>query len=86
MACTISLMTLCAFSRRSEAFDNKASLGFFQGRLYLFEHHVCFYVNVFGYVKTKVIPVKGITSVRKAKTVALFHNALEVSTAPRIAA
>jgi len=50
-----------------------------QGRLYLFEQHVCFYANVFGYVKKKVIPVKQITNVRKAKYAALFHNAVEIS-------
>ena len=29
-----------------------------QGRLYLFQHHVCFYSNLFGFVKAKVIPLK----------------------------
>lgn len=29
-----------------------------QGRLYVFEHYVCFYANVFGYVKKIIIPLK----------------------------
>lgn len=29
-----------------------------QGRLYVFEHYVCFHANVFGYVKKIIIPLK----------------------------
>ena len=29
-----------------------------QGRLYLFQHHVCFYSNLFGFIKSKVIPLQ----------------------------
>lgn len=29
-----------------------------QGRLYLFQQHVCFYSNLFGFVKSKVIPLQ----------------------------
>ena len=29
-----------------------------QGRMYVFEHYVCFYANVFGYIKKLVIPLK----------------------------
>lgn len=29
-----------------------------QGRMYVFDHHVCFYSNLFGYVKAKIIPLK----------------------------
>lgn len=29
-----------------------------QGRLYVFEHYVCFHANVFGYVKNIIIPLK----------------------------
>lgn len=29
-----------------------------QGRLYVFEHYVCFYSKVFGYVKKASIPLK----------------------------
>lgn len=29
-----------------------------QGRIYVFEHYVCFYANIFGYVKKLVIPLK----------------------------
>lgn len=28
------------------------------GRMYVFEHYVCFHSNVFGYVKNKSIPLK----------------------------
>ena len=28
------------------------------GRMYVFEHYVCFHSNVFGYVKNKTIPLK----------------------------
>jgi GRAM domain len=28
------------------------------GRMYVFEHFVCFHSNVFGYVKDKAIPLK----------------------------
>jgi len=29
-----------------------------QGRMYVFEHYVCFHSNVLGYVKNKIIPLK----------------------------
>lgn len=28
------------------------------GRMYVFEQHVCFHSNVFGYVKNKIIPLR----------------------------
>ena len=40
-----------------------------QGRMYVFEHYVCFHSNVLGYVKNKIIPLKvtlGPTSRRAA--------------------
>ena len=29
-----------------------------QGRIYVFEHYVCFHANVFGYIKKVVIPLR----------------------------
>lgn len=49
-----------------------------QGHMYLFEHYVCFYSNIFGYEKKKIIVLKDVTSVRKAKTAGLFPNAIEI--------
>lgn len=49
-----------------------------QGHMYLFEHYVCFYSNIFGYEKKKVIILKDVTCVRKARTAGLFPNAIEI--------
>ncbi|KAI5082734.1 hypothetical protein GOP47_0002477 [Adiantum capillus-veneris] len=49
-----------------------------QGHMYLFEHYVCFYSNIFGYEKKKIIVLKDVTSVRKARTAGLFPNAIEI--------
>ncbi|RWR87420.1 protein VASCULAR ASSOCIATED DEATH 1, chloroplastic isoform X2 [Cinnamomum micranthum f. kanehirae] len=49
-----------------------------QGHMYLFVHHICFYSNIFGFETRKIIPLHEITCVRKAKTVAIFHNAIEI--------
>ena len=29
-----------------------------QGHLYIFNHHICFYCNIFGFVQKRVIPFK----------------------------
>eukprot|EP00854_Cymbomonas_tetramitiformis_P005390 gene5390-6537_t len=50
-----------------------------EGRLYLFDNYVCFYANVFGYIKRKVIPLKDVTGVRKAKTAIVVPNAVEIT-------
>jgi hypothetical protein len=50
-----------------------------QGHMYLFERYVCFYSNIFGYEKKKIIPLKDITCVRKAKTAGVFPNAIEIT-------
>eukprot|EP00897_Mesotaenium_endlicherianum_P005128 jgi/Mesen1/4643/ME000241S03682 len=47
-----------------------------QGHLYLFERHVCFYSAIWG--EKKVIPLKGVTAVRKANHAKFFPNAVEV--------
>ncbi|XP_062189113.1 protein VASCULAR ASSOCIATED DEATH 1, chloroplastic-like isoform X2 [Phragmites australis] len=50
----------------------------FQGHMYLFLHHICFYSNIFGYETKKTIPLQEVTDVRKAKTAAIFPNAIEI--------
>ncbi|KAF6149976.1 hypothetical protein GIB67_008697 [Kingdonia uniflora] len=51
-----------------------------QGHMYLFVHNICFYSNIFGFETKKIIPFDDVTSVRKAKTAAIFPNAIEIST------
>lgn len=47
-----------------------------QGRMFVFEEYVCFHANIFGYVKTKVMPLNEVTSVRRCKHVG-FPNSIE---------
>eukprot|EP00899_Mesostigma_viride_P000531 jgi/Mesvir1/10479/Mv21719-RA.1 len=49
-----------------------------QGHMYLFDKHVCFYSNIFGYEKKKCIPLTDVTAVRKAKTALIVPNAIEI--------
>ena len=49
-----------------------------QGRMYLFTDHVCFYSNVFGYTKIKTIALKDVTIVKRAYTVQVVPNAVEI--------
>ncbi|XP_042483039.1 protein VASCULAR ASSOCIATED DEATH 1, chloroplastic [Macadamia integrifolia] len=49
-----------------------------QGHMYLFVHHICFYSNIFGFETKKIIPFNEVTCVRKAKTAAIFPNAIEI--------
>ncbi|XP_074570319.1 protein VASCULAR ASSOCIATED DEATH 1, chloroplastic-like isoform X2 [Curcuma longa] len=49
-----------------------------QGHMYLFIHHICFYSNIFGFETKRIIPLNQVTDVRKAKTVAIFPNAIEI--------
>ncbi|CAA0820352.1 Protein VASCULAR ASSOCIATED DEATH 1-chloroplastic [Striga hermonthica] len=49
-----------------------------QGHMYLFVHYICFYSNLFGFETKKVIPFHEITSVRRAKAVAVFPTAIEI--------
>ncbi|URD84595.1 GRAM domain-containing protein 1A-like [Musa troglodytarum] len=51
---------------------------FLQGHMYLFTHHICFYSNIFGFETKKIILFHEVTCVRKAKTVAIFPNAIEI--------
>lgn len=48
-----------------------------QGRLYVFQRHVCFWANIFGSVVTETIDLRDVTIVRKAKTMNIVPNALE---------
>ncbi|KAK9102865.1 hypothetical protein Sjap_020119 [Stephania japonica] len=50
----------------------------FQGHMYLFLHHICFYSNIFGYETKRAIPFHEVTCIRKAKTAAIFPNAIEI--------
>lgn len=54
-----------------------------QGHMYLFLHHICFYSNIFGYETKKTIPLQDVTDVRKAKTAAIFPNAIEIVAGPK---
>ncbi|KAL8263537.1 hypothetical protein R6Q59_021667 [Mikania micrantha] len=49
-----------------------------QGHMYLFLHHVCFYSNLFGFETKKIISFNEITSVKRAKTAAIFPTAIEL--------
>ncbi|KAK9142886.1 hypothetical protein Syun_012286 [Stephania yunnanensis] len=50
----------------------------FQGHMYLFLHHICFYSNIFGFETKRAIPFHEVTCIRKAKTAAIFPNAIEI--------
>uniref|UniRef100_A0A061R0Z2 Gram domain-containing protein 1a-like n=1 Tax=Tetraselmis sp. GSL018 TaxID=582737 RepID=A0A061R0Z2_9CHLO len=49
-----------------------------QGRLYLLSNFLCFYSNVFGFVKKLVIPLKDVDAIRKKKNVKVIPNSIEV--------
>ena len=48
-----------------------------QGHMYVFQHSLCFYCNIFGYVQKRVTPLTAVTTVRKRKSYGL-PNAIEV--------
>lgn len=48
-----------------------------QGRMYIFEHYLCFYSNVFGWVKQKVIPLHSVKEITKKRNYG-FPNSVEV--------
>ncbi|KAK6119351.1 hypothetical protein DH2020_046907 [Rehmannia glutinosa] len=54
-----------------------------QGHMYLFVHCICFYSNLFGFETKKIIPFREITSVRRAKAVAVFPTAIEIIAAEK---
>ncbi|PIN00762.1 hypothetical protein CDL12_26732 [Handroanthus impetiginosus] len=49
-----------------------------QGHMYVFVRSICFYSNLFGFETKKIIPFHEITSVRRAKAVAVFPTAIEI--------
>ncbi|KAJ0051881.1 hypothetical protein Pint_00099 [Pistacia integerrima] len=49
-----------------------------QGHMYLFDHYICFYSNIFGFETKKIVPFHEITIVRRAKTAGIFPNAIEI--------
>jgi hypothetical protein len=49
-----------------------------QGRMYVFDHHVCFSCSLFGYHKIKVIPLDRIIEVKKKKNVGFPNSILIV--------
>ncbi|GMH39911.1 hypothetical protein BSKO_07815 [Bryopsis sp. KO-2023] len=49
----------------------------FQGRMYIFENYVCFYSNLFGWVKKKTIPMREITDVAKKRNYG-FPNSIQI--------
>ncbi|XP_074280030.1 protein VASCULAR ASSOCIATED DEATH 1, chloroplastic-like isoform X2 [Silene latifolia] len=46
--------------------------------MYLFDHYICFYSNIFGFESKKIIPFEDVTTVRRAKTAGIFPNAIEI--------
>lgn len=50
-----------------------------QGRMYVFENHVCFYSNVFRSNTNVKIPFEKITLINRAKTALVFPNAIEIT-------
>ncbi|EPS59808.1 hypothetical protein M569_14998, partial [Genlisea aurea] len=54
-----------------------------QGHMYLFDHYICFYSNLFGFETKRIIPFQEITSIRRAKAVAVFPTAIEIITSEK---
>ncbi|GAA5899383.1 hypothetical protein JCM8208_001633 [Rhodotorula glutinis] len=51
-----------------------------QGRLYISEHHLSFYANIFGWVTSLVIPFSEVCSIEKRMTAYVIPNAIQVAT------
>ena len=51
-----------------------------QGRMYVFNSHVCFHADIFGYVKKIVVRLPDVVVVKKACTAFIVPNALEIRT------
>ncbi|KAI9278893.1 hypothetical protein BDA99DRAFT_531623 [Phascolomyces articulosus] len=49
-----------------------------QGHLYVFEHHICFKANFFGWTTKIEFSISNIISIEKRKTIKLFPNAIEI--------
>ncbi|BGP30772.1 hypothetical protein JCM10296v2_002529 [Rhodotorula toruloides] len=51
-----------------------------QGRLYISEHHLCFYANIFGWVTSLTIPFSEVCSIEKRMTAYVIPNAIQIAT------
>lgn len=49
-----------------------------QGRMYVFENYVCFYSNLFGWVKQKAIPLMEVSEVSKKRNYG-FPNSIQIA-------
>lgn len=49
-----------------------------QGRLFIFERHLCFHSSLFGYQKAKVIPLDAVIEIDKKKNVG-FPNSIQIT-------
>jgi hypothetical protein len=48
------------------------------GRMYLTQHNVCFYANIFKWETCLTIPFKDITHITKERTAKVIPNAIQV--------
>ncbi|GFH20611.1 VASt domain-containing protein [Haematococcus lacustris] len=64
---------------RSEELSNWFGIPGTEGRMYVFDHYLCFHSNVFGFSKKKVINFEDVVGVRK-KSHFRFPNSIEVRT------
>ncbi|BGO90291.1 hypothetical protein NBRC10512_004811 [Rhodotorula toruloides] len=51
-----------------------------QGRLYISEHHLSFYANIFGWVTSLTIPFSEVCSIEKRMTAYVIPNAIQIAT------
>ncbi|GAA5821279.1 hypothetical protein JCM11251_004550 [Rhodosporidiobolus azoricus] len=51
-----------------------------QGRLYISEHHLSFYANIFGWVTSLSIPFSEVCSIEKRMTAYVIPNAIQIAT------
>ena len=65
---------------RTRATDADSCACAAQGRLYVFDSFICFYSNVFGVERRKIIALQNVTQIVKARTALVVPNAIEVVT------
>ncbi|GAA6004728.1 GRAM and VASt domain-containing protein [Rhodotorula paludigena] len=51
-----------------------------QGRLYISEHHLSFYANIFGWVTSLTLPFSEVCSIEKRMTAYVIPNAIQIAT------
>ncbi|GAA5934863.1 uncharacterized protein JCM15063_003086 [Sporobolomyces koalae] len=51
-----------------------------QGRLFISEHHLSFYANIFGWVTSLTIPFAEVCSIEKRMTAYVIPNAIQIAT------